>query len=92
MEVINDPIIFLKNQNESIVTFTNTDHPEFDVEFPKSISVQTNGMINLSFVGGTFEDDTYIWTPKAWTLGDFGEQIQVNGNETANLVWESTEK
>ena len=92
MEVISDLEIFLKNQNESIVTFTNTEHPEFDPEFPKSISVQTNRRINLPFVGGKFEDDNYFWIPKAWTLGKFGELIQVNGNETADLVWEFSYK
>lgn len=92
MEVIEDLSIYLKNQRESIVTFTNTEHPEFNAIFPNSFSVTTGRKVNLPYVTGTFEDDYYKWTPSAWTLGYFGELIQVNENLTANLEWESSEK
>lgn len=89
MEVIEDLSVFLENQKESIVTFTNTTHPEFNAQYPKSMSVTTGHNVNLPYVGGEFEDETYIWKPSGWSLGGFGELIQVNENLTADLSWES---
>ena len=89
MEVIEDLSVFLKNQKESIITFTNSTHPEFEPDFPKSMSVTTGRNVNLPYVSGKFEDETFIWTPSRWTLGEFGELIQVNENLTAGLEWTS---
>ena len=92
MEVIEDLSIFLKNQRESIVSFTNTEHPEFDPVYPNSFSVTTGRSVNLPYVGGRFEDDNYFWTPSSWDVGAFGELIKVDGNITANLEWEYAQK
>ena len=92
MQVIESLDVFLKNQHESIITFTNPEHPEFDPDFPNSLSVMTGRKINLPFVGGTFEDEDYQWKPIGWSLGGFGELIQVDKNLTTELLWESTNK
>ena len=89
VDVITGPDIFLKNQNESYITFTNEDHPEFDVSFPTSLYVQTGKRINLPMVSGSFTDDNYIWTPSAWSIGAFNESVLVEENTTANLLWSS---
>ena len=87
MQVIEDVDVFLKNQNESFITFTNEDHPEFDVSFPTSLSTKTGNKINLPSVSGSFVDDEYTWKPDSWSIGKFGELVQVDENMTANLVW-----
>ena len=92
MQVIEDLLIFLKTLNKSTVTFTNTDHPEFDAEFPETMTITTNRRINLPVVSGTFEDEQYIWTPSAWTIGAFGASYRVDENITTNLEWTYTDK
>lgn len=87
MQVIEDLSVFLKNQSESFITFTNEDHPEFDVSFPTSLSTKTGNKINLPSVSGSFVDDEYTWKPDSWSIGKFGELVQVDENMTANLVW-----
>ena len=89
VDVITGPDIFLKNQSESYIIFTNEDHPEFDVSFPSSLYVQTGKRINLPMVSGSFTDDNYIWTPSAWSIGAFNESVLVEENTTANLLWSS---
>ena len=92
MQVIENLEVFLKMQNEAILSFKNTSHPEFDAQLPNPISVTKGRSINLPFVGGEFEDDNYKWTPSAWTLGNFGALIQLNESMTADLLWHSEEK
>ena len=92
MQVIEDLSVYLKNQNESVVSFANAEHPEFDAEFPKAISVTTGKRVALPVVSGTFEDDTYLWTPSKWTIGEFGELITVNESVETDLEWVSTSK
>lgn len=92
MQVIENLEVFLKMQNEAILSFQNTSHPEFDAQLPNPISVTKGRSVNLPFVGGEFEDDNYKWTPSAWTLGNFGASIQLNESMTADLLWRSEEK
>lgn len=92
MQVIENLEVFLKMQNEAILSFQNTSHPEFDAQLPNPISVTKGRTVNLPFVGGEFEDDNYKWTPSGWTLGNFGALIQLNESMTADLLWRSEEK
>ena len=92
MQVIESLEVFLKMQNEAILSFQNTSHPEFDAQLPNPISVTKGRTVNLPFVGGEFEDDNYKWTPSGWTLGAFGALIQLNESMTADLLWRSEEK
>jgi hypothetical protein len=87
VDVITGPDVFLKNQSESFITFTNEDHPEFDVSFPTSLSTKTGNKINLPSVSGSFVDDEHTWKPDSWSIGKFGELVKVDENMTANLVW-----
>ena len=82
MEVIQSLETFIKKYTKSTVTFTNTEHPEFDVEFPDSMTVTTGRKIILPPVYGTFEDEQYLYTPNKWTIGDFGESVRVNSDES----------
>lgn len=84
--------VFLKMQNEAILSFQNTSHPEFDAQLPNPISVTKGRTVNLPFVGGEFEDDNYKWTPSGWSLGSFGALIQLNESMTADLLWHSEVK
>lgn len=92
MQVIESLEVFLKMQNEAILSFQNTSHPEFDAQLPNPISVTKGRSVNLPFVSGEFEDDNYKWTPSGWTLGNFGALIQLNESMTADLLWRSEEK
>lgn len=92
IEVIEDLSVFLKNQNQSVITFENTTHPEFDAQIPSPISVTKGQPINLPFVGGEFEDEDYKWTPSGWSIGAFGARIRLDESITTNLLWSSTEK
>ena len=92
MEVITDFEQFIKQSSQSTVTFTNTDHKEFDAEYPETISVITNRRITLPTVSGEFEDENYIWTPSEWSIGAFGESYRVDENITTNLLWEYRDK
>lgn len=87
MQVIEDLSIFLKNQKESIVSFSNETHPEFDITLPNPLSVTTGRYVNLPFVTGRYEEDGVYLIPSGWSLGKFGALIQVNENVTANLIW-----
>lgn len=92
MQVIQDLSVFLKLQFESILTFENTTHPEFDAQIPSPISVTKGQSVSLPFVGGEFEDDDYKWTPSGWSIGSFGARIRLDESVTTNLLWSSTEK
>lgn len=92
MEVITDIEQFIKQNTVSTVTFTNTDHPEFKVEYPESISALTNKRIDLPLVAGEFEDEDFFWTPSAWSIGEFGKSYRIDDNITTNLLWTYREK
>ena len=92
MSVFTGPEMFIKNSTQSLVTFTNEDHPQFDAEFPTSILIKTNKRIVLPVVTGEFEDENYIWTPSSWSIGAFGESYRVDENITTNLLWEYRDK
>ena len=91
MDVITTEV-FLKMQNEAILAFTNTIHPEFEPQLPNPISVTKGQYVNLPSVSGEFEDEDYIWTPNGWTIGAFGARVQLNQNTIADLLWRYEEK
>ena len=72
--------------------FKNTTYPDFDVSLPQDITDEAGTEVTLPSVSGTFEDEDYIYTPSAWSIGEFGSSITLNRNIEANLVWETTEK
>lgn len=76
---------------EHTITFTNTTHPEFEVEFPESITVEDGESVALPSVSGSFEDSGYEYTPLEWSIGSFGESFTPTEDVTANLVWKVEE-
>ena len=91
MDVITTEV-FLKMQNEAILAFTNTSHPEFDAQLPNPISVTKGQYVNLPSVSGEFEDEDFIWIPNGWTVGAFGARVQLTQNTVADLLWRYEEK
>ena len=69
------------------LSFQNTTHPQFDVELPNTIFVERGNDVTLPSVSGEYEDGSYIYNPKAWDIGSFGETIVVTEDITANLIW-----
>ena len=74
------------------ITFTNTEHPEFEVEFPESITVIDGESIELPSTSGSFEDENYIYTPSTWSIGEFGESVTPTEDITTNLLWNASKK
>ena len=74
------------------LSFTNTTYPKFEVSLPQAITENAGTEINLPSVSGSFEDEGYIYTPCAWSIGEFGSKFILNNNINANLVWKSEEK
>jgi hypothetical protein len=73
------------------ITFTNTTHSEFDVDFPNSITVDDGESVLLPSVSGSFEDSGYEYTPLEWSIGAFGESFTPTDDVTANLLWKAEE-
>lgn len=87
MEVIEDIQTFIKNSEMVSLSFTNTDHPEFDVDLPDEIYADRNAVVRLPRVTGTYEVDDQTWVPISWDIGSFGRPIVLNENKVANLLW-----
>jgi hypothetical protein len=74
----------------SIITFTNTDHPDLQIELPDP-SIENKGtVITLPEITGTYTDTNNIqYNPDHWIIdGDtyqFGAQYTLNNNTSANL-------
>lgn len=89
MQVIESLEVFLKTQFPLVrVYFTNTSHPEFDIDFPSRLFTYKGQYLTLPTVTGVYrDDDNHRWEPVAWTIGAFGAEYgPVNANTTANLV------
>jgi hypothetical protein len=74
------------------LSFTNTTYPDFAVSLPQAITENAGTEITLPSVSGSFEDEDYIYTPSAWSIGEFESKFILNNNINANLVWKSEEK
>lgn len=89
MQVIESLEVFLKTQFPLVrVYFTNTSHPELDVDFPSQLFTYKGQYLTLPTVTGVYRDDeNHRWEPVAWTIGAFGSQYgPVNSNTTTNLI------
>lgn len=69
------------------LSFQNTTYPQFDVDLPNAIFVERGNEVTLPSVSGEYEDGSYVYSPKAWNIGEFGETIAVTEDITANLIW-----
>lgn len=89
MQVIEDLWVFIKSKFPLIrVYFTNTTHPELDIEIPQQMFAYYGTGITLPTITGVYRDsEGKRWEPLAWNIGAFGETTQpLYANTTANLV------
>lgn len=89
MQVIENLEVFLKTQLPLVrVYFTNTSHPELDVDFPSQLFTYKGQYLTLPTVTGVYrDDDNHRWEPVVWTIGSFGAEYgPVNSNTTTNLI------
>lgn len=89
MQVIENLEVFIKTQFPLVrVYFTNTSHPELEVNFPSQIFTYKGQYLTLPTVTGVYRDDeNHRWEPVAWTIGAFGAEYgPVNANTTTNLI------
>jgi hypothetical protein len=91
MEVIEDVNTFIKNANMVTMSFTNEEHPEFEVELPLPIAAEIGDYVRLPFVSAHHHEEEQTWIAYKWDIGDFGKAIQMNENMTANLLWKVAE-
>jgi hypothetical protein len=81
-------------RNETVIftiSFTNSNHPEFEVELPQPEQLARGNSILLPTVTGSFIADGYEWTPDSWDIGSFGDSYTPNNDVIANLLWKSQE-
>lgn len=72
-----------------ILSFTNTEHPDFPVELPDDIVADKNSYVKLPSVSGEHEEGEETWAPYAWDIGEFGQSIKMDSNKVANLLWKT---
>ena len=70
-----------------VLSFTNTEHPDFPVELPSDIVADKNSYVKLPSVSGEHEEGEETWAPYAWDIGEFGQSIKMDSNKVANLLW-----
>lgn len=81
-------------QNETVIftiSFTNSNHPEFEVELPQPEQLARGNSILLPTVTGSFIADGYEYTPDSWDIGAFGDLYTPSSDVIANLLWRSQE-
>lgn len=75
-----------------VLSFTNTEHPDFTVELPDDIVADKNSYVKLPSVSGEHEEGGETWAPYAWDIGEFGQSIKMDSNKVANLLWEVVQR
>lgn len=83
------PIIYT-GKSIVFVKFTNTTHPELDVNIPEQTFCYDGDMFVLPTVTGVYRDgENHRWQPLAWDIGTFGETIgPLHEDVVANLLFE----
>jgi hypothetical protein len=87
-ESVETDLEWVSTSKTATVTYTNTDHPDFDVTLPEPSVVNVGESIALPSVSGEHIEEPYVWRTTAWDIGNFGESITVNENITSNVLWE----
>lgn len=72
-----------------VLSFTNTEHPDFPVELPSDIVADKNSYVKLPSVSGEHEEGDETWAPYAWDIGEFGQSIKMDSDKVANLLWKT---
>lgn len=89
MQVIQDLFVFIKMKLPLVrISFTNTEHPELDVEIPEQMYCYYGDTFVLPTITGIYRDsENHRWEPVSWSIGSFGQSIgPLYENVTANLV------
>lgn len=83
--------VFMKSKFPIIrIYFTNTEHPELDVEIPEQMFCYYGDTFVLPTITGIYRDsENHRWEPVSWSIGSFGQSIgPLYESVTANLILE----
>lgn len=70
------------------VHFTNESHPEFEVDLPDDITIETGNVITLPDMYERFKDDDSLsWMPVSWGEYSFNSQFIVKDDVSLDLLW-----
>lgn len=70
------------------VHFTNESHPEFEVDLPDDITIETGNVITLPDMYERFKDDDSLnWMPVSWGEYSFNSQFIVKDDVSLDLSW-----
>ena len=70
------------------VHFTNESHPEFEVDLPDDITIETGSVITLPDMYERFKDeDSLNWMPVSWGEYSFNSQFIVKDDVSLDLSW-----
>lgn len=89
MQVIESLDVFLKTHFTIVrIRFVNP-KPELDVEIPDILYAYVGVPIALPIINGIYKDgDGVRWEPKRWSIGGFGEEVEVTENTVTELEYE----
>ena len=73
------------------LSFENVTYPQFDVELPEPMLVESGTSVTLPSVYGEFEEDGTTYIPENWDIGGFGESVTLELDTTAILLWRTVE-
>ena len=77
----------LPDIQEYTITFTNLDYPDLPIDIPEPITDISGTVVTLPTMSGEYEDTYNYYTPDSWSIGSFGEEIELSDNLIANLVF-----
>ena len=72
---------------EYTISFTNVDYPDLPIALPDPITDISGTVVTLPTMSGEYEDTYNYYTPESWSIGSFGEEIELSDNLTANLIF-----
>lgn len=76
-----------RTKDSVTLTFQNETYPQFEVELPDPILVESGNEVTLPSVSGQFVENGITYTPESWDIGAFGESVTLEMNTTAILLW-----
>ena len=77
----------LPDIQEYTISFTNVDYPDLPIALPDPITDISGTVVILPTMSGEYEDTYNYYTPESWSIGSFGEEIELSDNLTANLIF-----
>ena len=77
----------LPDIQEYTISFTNVDYPDLPIALPDPITDISGTVVTLPTMSGEYEDTYNYYTPESWSIGSFGEEIELSDNLIANLIF-----